>query len=67
MVYLVSAEVERDGDLWFSYCKELDIASCGNTEREARCNLEASIRGQLGILDRKGLLEKRLAACHNVI
>jgi len=39
----LTEEVWREGNMYVSYCPELDIASCGETVDEARGNLQEVI------------------------
>ena len=39
----LTAIIEREGDSYVSFCPELDIASQGNTVREARENLKEAV------------------------
>jgi predicted RNase H-like HicB family nuclease len=40
---LVSEQIWKEGNMYSSYCPELDIASCGKTVKEARKNLKEAI------------------------
>ena len=37
---ITSVEVWKEGNMYTSYCPELDIASCGHTPLEAKKNLQ---------------------------
>ena len=43
MNWKLKCEIEREGNLYVSYCQELGIASQGETIDEAKENLEESI------------------------
>ena len=36
---VLTGEIWQEGNMYTSYCPELDVASCGHTEEEARRNL----------------------------
>jgi len=40
---LVSEQIWKEGNMYSSYCPELDIASCGKTVKVARKNLKEAI------------------------
>jgi predicted RNase H-like HicB family nuclease len=40
---IFSEEIWREEDMYTSYCRELDIASCGHTPDEAKKNLSEAI------------------------
>ena len=54
---LVSEQIWKEGNMYSSYCPELDVASCGKTVKEARKNLREAIEifieetKKLGTLD----------------
>ena len=52
---------EQDGDLWSAYCDELGLASCGTTRDEAIANLRHAVIAFCRALDKRGILESRLA------
>ena len=39
----VTEEIWKEGDMYVSYCPELDIASCGKSVEEAKKNLKEVI------------------------
>ena len=43
MKYQLTAVIEREGDGYVSLCPELDVASQGDTIKEARANLAEAI------------------------
>lgn len=43
MTRQLTAIIEREGDGYVALCPELDIASQGDTVREARCNLQEAL------------------------
>jgi len=44
---ITTLELWKEGNMYTSYCPELDIASCGHTPEEARLNLSEVISIQL--------------------
>ena len=36
--------VWQEGNIFISYCPELDVSSCGDTVEEARANLRTAVR-----------------------
>jgi predicted RNase H-like HicB family nuclease len=63
-----TAIVERDGHGWMSVCPELEVASQGRTEEEARRNLAEAVElfleaaGEAGIARRLAMTAKRRAS-----
>lgn len=39
----MSEQIWKEGNMYTSYCPELDVASCGKTVKEARKNLKEAI------------------------
>ena len=52
--------IVEDSGFYSAYCDELELASCGITEREAVKNLENAITSYCRSLDEIDLLENRL-------
>lgn len=52
--------IVEDGGLYSAYCDELELASSGNTEKEAIKNLENAITSYCKSQDEIDLLEERL-------
>ena len=50
--------VEREGDQFVSYCRELGSSSCGDTIDEALHNLGDAIEVHLNALEETGELER---------
>lgn len=48
--------VEKEGDQYVSYCRELGVASCGNTIDEALANLDDAIQVHIDALVETGEL-----------
>ena len=59
--YGIKIRAQRDGDLWTAYCDELGLASCGTNEDEARANLKHAFIAYCRALQKRGILESRLA------
>ena len=58
---IVTAEIWKEGNVFTSYCHELDIASCGHTPEEAKKNLIEVIKIQLEETASLGTLDDFLA------
>lgn len=43
MTYQLTAIIEKEGDGYVSFCPELDIASQGDTIKDARANLKEAL------------------------
>ncbi|MDZ7832319.1 MAG: type II toxin-antitoxin system HicB family antitoxin [Desulfobacterales bacterium] len=43
MKFRITEEIWREGNMYVSYCPELDIASCGEDVEEAKKNLKEAI------------------------
>jgi predicted RNase H-like HicB family nuclease len=56
----LTEELWREGNMYVSYCPELDIASCGETVDQAKKNLGEVILINLEEAHRIGSLEKLL-------
>ena len=54
----VTGVVEREGDQWVSFCKELGTASCGETPEEAFANLDEAVQVYLETLAEYGELDR---------
>lgn len=57
----LTEEVWREGNMYVSYCPELDVASCGETVDQARRNLQEVIQINLEETKRMGTLDRFLA------
>ena len=57
---ITTAEIWKEGSMYTSYCPELDIASCGHTQEEARKNLREVIAIQLEETEKLGTLDDLL-------
>lgn len=55
---VVTAVVRREGKQFVSWCPELDIASCGNSEEEAEKNLGDALELYLNTLETEEEREK---------
>ena len=57
---IVTEEIWQEGNLYTSYCPELDVVSCGRSIEEARKNLLEVIQIQLEETARLGTLKEFL-------
>ena len=57
---LYTVQSWREGGMYASYCPELDLASCGRTNDEARHNLEEAVGIFVEECTRKGTLHELL-------
>ena len=58
---IATVELWQEGEMFTSYCPELDIASCGHTVDEAKKNLRVVIEIQLEETAKLGTLNDFLA------
>jgi len=56
----LSEEVWREGNMYVSYCPELDVASCGETVDQARMNLQEVILINLEETKKMGTFDRFL-------
>lgn len=56
----LTGEVWREGHMYVSYCRELDLASCGRTVEEAWKNLHEAFQIFLEETAKKGTLRELL-------
>jgi len=56
----LTEEVWKEGNVYVSYCPELDVASCGETVDQARRNLQEAILINLEETKKMGTLDKYL-------
>lgn len=56
----LTEEVWREGNMYVSYCPELDVASCGETVDQARRNLQEAILINLEETKRMGTFDQFL-------
>jgi len=64
---IATVEIWKEGDMFTSYCPELDVASCGHTAEEAKKNLREVIEIQLEETAKLGTLEDFLAEAGYVV
>jgi len=57
---VITVEIWKEGNMFTSYCPELDVASCGHTAEEARKNLIEVIEIQLEETAKLGTLKNFL-------
>ena len=43
MKFYLTEEIWREGNMYVSYCPELDISSCGENVQQAKSNLQETI------------------------
>ena len=56
----LTEEIWREGNMYVSYCPELDVASCGETVDQARWNLQEAILINLEETKKMGTFERFL-------
>jgi len=52
--------LKREGDLWASLCVETGVASCGDSQDDARGKLQGAVAGYYAFLHSKGRKEQFL-------
>jgi predicted RNase H-like HicB family nuclease len=60
MKFKLTEELWKEGNMFVSYCPELDIASCGETVDQAKKNLKEAILINLEEAQKMGTLDKLL-------
>jgi len=60
MKFKLTEELWKEGNMYVSYCPELDIASCGETVEQAKKNLREVILINLEEAQKMGTLDKLL-------
>jgi len=60
MRFKLTEELWKEGNMYVSYCPELDIASCGETVHQAKSNLKEVILINLEEAHRLGTLDQIL-------
>ena len=60
MKFKLTEELWKEGNMYVSYCPELDIASCGETVDQAKKNLKEVILINLEEAQKMGTLDKFL-------
>jgi predicted RNase H-like HicB family nuclease len=56
----LTEELWKEGNMYVSYCPELDVASCGESVEQAKMNLKEVILINLEEAQKLGTLEKPL-------
>jgi predicted RNase H-like HicB family nuclease len=56
----LTEELWREGNMYVSYCPELDVASCGETVNQAKKNLKEVLLINLEEAQKMGTLDKLL-------
>ena len=64
---ITTVEIWKEGGMFTAYCPELDVASCGHTQEEAKKNLGEVIEIQLEETARLGTLKDFLAEAGYVV
>ena len=57
---IVSEQIWKEGEVYTSYCPELDVASCGKIVSEARKNLREALEIFIDETSKMGTLEEIL-------
>jgi predicted RNase H-like HicB family nuclease len=57
---VLTGEIWKEGNMYTSYCHELDVVSCGDTVEKARENLKDAIEIFLEETAKKGILKELL-------
>jgi len=57
---IVSEQIWKEGNIYTSYCPELDVASCGRTVDKARKNLKEALEIFIEETSKLGTLEELL-------
>ena len=57
MKFRLTEEIWKEGNMYVSYCPELDVSSCGNTIDVARKNLKTAVSLFLEEAEKMGTLE----------
>ena len=60
MILKLTEELWKEGNMYVSYCPELDIASCGESIEQAKKNLKEVISINLEEAQKMGTFEKLL-------
>lgn len=60
MIIKLTEELWKEGNMYVSYCPELDIASCGESVEKAKKNLKEVISINLEEAQKMGTFEKLL-------
>jgi hypothetical protein len=63
MKFRLTEEIWREGNMYVSYCPELDISSCGENVQQAKNNLMESILINIEETKKLGALEKFIEEC----
>ena len=59
----LTEEIWREGNMYVSYCPELDIASCGEDVQQAKKNLTEAILINIEETKKLGTFEKFIEDC----
>lgn len=62
---ILTGEIWQEGEMYTSYCPELDVASCGYTEEEARRSLLEVIEILIEETSKMGTLQEILGVSLN--
>lgn len=58
MKFRLTEEIWKEGNMYVSYCPELDISSCGNNIEQAKKNLQEAIQINIEETKKMGTFEK---------
>ncbi len=61
MKLILTEEIWKEGNMYVSYCPELDMASCGQTVDQAQKNLKEVIQINLAEAEKMGTLDDLLS------
>ncbi|MBS1255889.1 MAG: hypothetical protein MAG581_01699 [Deltaproteobacteria bacterium] len=56
----LTEEIWKEGNMYVSYCPELDMASCGENLKKAKENLIEAIGINMGEMQKQGTFQKYL-------
>ena len=59
----LTEEIWKEGDMYVSYCPELDIASCGEDVQQAKKNLMEAVTINIEETKKMGTFEQFLEDC----
>ncbi|MBW2012164.1 MAG: hypothetical protein JRG68_09720 [Deltaproteobacteria bacterium] len=59
----LTEEIWKEGNMYVSYCPELDVASCGENVQQAKKNLMEAIMINIEETKKMGTFEKFLEEC----
>ena len=63
MKFHLTEEIWKEGNMYVSYCPELDISSCGENVQQAKQNLLETILINIEETKKAGTIEKFIEEC----